>query len=79
MLTLGAAEPAGPQGHVQPDNCPLPTRVQFHPIADLVDEPEAVAAGGVGVRRLTGGQRVGDDAGILDLTNDLVGVAPDLH
>ena len=64
--------------HVQPDDGAVGVRVQFDPVAYLVDEPQAVAPGGVGRRRLGAGQRVGDHPGVAQLADDLPVLLPDV-
>jgi hypothetical protein len=61
---------------VHADGGAVGSGTQFHQVAYLMDQPQAVAAGGVRRRTPPAGQRVGDDAPVVDLADDFILVVP---
>jgi hypothetical protein len=49
---------------------------QFHQVAYLIDQPQPVAASGVRRRTPPAGQRVRDDALVVDLADNFIVVVP---
>src|SRR5580692_7934269 len=67
------------QAHLQADGGPGPAGAQFDEVADLVDDPESLAAENVERRPAPAGQRVGDPALVVQLADEAVWGAPDMQ
>src|SRR2546430_6172862 len=71
------AVPRSGDPHVEPDGAPGLEAADLHQVAELVHEPEAAAAGLTGERSLAPGERLVETAGVRDLADQRVRLAPE--
>jgi hypothetical protein len=83
-VTRGAKEAiqrggSGTEAHVQPDGGADGSGTQLDQVAELVDDPQAVAAPGIRCGPAAAGQGETDLAAVLNLAENLRPAGPDVH